>query len=425
MSETIFRERAIELDNLDSLAKYKHLFTNDEQVIYLDGNSLGKLPKATINQMHGVIQEEWGNRLIRSWNEKWIDLSKKHAAKIAKIVGARDDEIFIGDSTSLNLYKLAFAALKWHQGKHEILTDRLNFPTDIYVLQGLIQEHFQKHSLHYLESQDGISTTLKEIESKISKNTSLLSLSHVTYKSAFMYDMKKVNQMARSNESMVLWDLSHAVGAVPIELNKWHSDLAVGCTYKYLNGGPGAPAFLYVKKELQETLHNPIWSWFAHQKPFDFASDFEAASDIQKFAIGTPSILSLSAMKHGLKITTEAGLLNLRKKSIQQGVFLMEMIAHFLIPLGFTIASPTNAEQRGSHISIQHPKAYAINRAMIDPPSNTKAIIPDFRPPNNIRLGIAPLYNSYFDLFESIQRIMQIVVEKEFEKFENVKNIVP
>ena len=223
----------------------------------------------------------------------------------------------------------------------------------------------------------------------------------------------------------MLWDLSHAVGAVPIKLNDWNTDLAVGCTYKYLNGGPGAPAFLYVKKELQEKMSNPIWSWFGHEHPFDFANDFTPAKDIQKFGLGTPSILSLSAMEKGLDILLDAGMSDLREKSKAQSEFLMDLIEIFLVPLGFSVASPKNTEHRGSHISIRHKNAYAINRAMIEPKGRAKSIIPDFRPPNNIRLGIAPLYISYLDLYESVMRIVEIVHKEEYLKFDKDKNLVP
>ncbi|MGB5385069.1 MAG: kynureninase [Lutimonas sp.] len=425
MNQEEFRKRALTLDEKDSLAKFRTLFVSDDQVIYLDGNSLGKLPKATISHLQHVIKEEWGNRLIRSWNEKWIDLSKRNASKIAKIVGAREDEIFVGDSTSLNLYKLAYAALKYNHSRNEVLTDQLNFPTDLYVLQGLIEEHFKNYKLCFLESKDQIVTTTEEIISKISKKTALLTLSHVTYKSAFLYPMKEVNEIAHKKGSLVLWDLSHAVGAVPIKLNDWNTDLAVGCTYKYLNGGPGAPAFLYVKKELQEKMDNPIWSWFGHEHPFDFANDFTPAKDIQKFGLGTPSILSLSAMEKGLDILLDAGMENLREKSKTQSEFLMKLIEIFLVPLGFSVASPKNTEHRGSHISIRHKNAYAINRAMIEPKGRAKSIIPDFRPPNNIRLGIAPLYISYLDLYESVMRIVEIVHKEEYLKFDKDKNLVP
>ncbi|MCU0327308.1 MAG: aminotransferase class V-fold PLP-dependent enzyme [Spirosomaceae bacterium] len=375
-------QKAIELDKKDLLAHFRRRFTHDE-TIYLDGNSLGKLPKQTPEIVAEVVNQQWGSRMIRSWNEHWIDLPNKVAAQIAKVIGANADEVFVGDSTSVNLYKLAFAALNFNTSKNKIITDSLNFPTDLYILQGLVQNQF----------------------------------SHVLYKSAFMYDMKRINDAAHKHNSLVIWDLSHAAGAVEINLNDTNADMAIGCTYKYLNGGPGSPAFLYVRRDLQEKLVNPIWGWFSHQKPFDFGADFTPNDGIQRFAVGTPSVLSLAATQAGLAITNEAGMKALRQKSITQSSFLIELIEQYLIPLGFTIASPLEAEKRGSHISIQHPEGYRINRAMIEPKNGSPSIIPDFRPPNNIRLGIAPLYNTFEELYHSVIRIKKIVETEEYKTF--------
>ena len=414
--DTYFKE-AIELDKKDKLSHFKNHFVNDEKVIYLDGNSLGKLPKKTIEVTTDLVQNQWGNRLIRSWNENWMDLSSKLSKKIAVLVGAQPDEIFIGDSTSLNLYKLVFAALKATKDKFEVVSDNLNFPTDLYVLQGMIENHFNKHTLKLLNTKDGLTIDNDTLQNTISAKTALITLSYVTYKSSFKYNMKEVNELAHKNNSFIIWDLSHATGAVPVKLNESNADMAVGCTYKYLNGGPGSPAFLYVKKELQEQLLNPIWSWFSHEKPFDFDLNYKASNSIQKFGIGTPSILSLAAIEPGLDILLDAGITNVRAKSVQQSTFLLELIENELLPLGFTIASPIEAELRGSHISIQHTEGYRINRAMIAPKDDSKVIIPDFRPPNNIRLGIAPLYNSFTELCETVKRIKSIVLTKEYENF--------
>lgn len=414
--DTYFKE-AIELDKKDKLSHFKNHFVNDEKVIYLDGNSLGKLPKKTIEVTTDLVQNQWGNRLIRSWNENWMDLSSKLSKKIAVLVGAQPDEIFIGDSTSLNLYKLVFAALKATKDKFEVVSDNLNFPTDLYVLQGMIENHFNKHTLKLLNTKDGLTIDNDTLQNTISAKTALITLSYVTYKSSFKYNMKEVNELAHKNNSFIIWDLSHATGAVPVKLNESNADMAVGCTYKYLNGGPGSPAFLYVKKELQEQLLNPIWSWFSHEKPFDFDLNYKASNSIQKFGIGTPSILSLASIEPGLDILLDAGITNVRAKSVQQSTFLLELIENELLPLGFTIASPIEAELRGSHISIQHTEGYRINRAMIAPKDDSKVIIPDFRPPNNIRLGIAPLYNSFTELCETVKRIKSIVLTKEYENF--------
>lgn len=412
-----YYKTALALDQKDELAKFKSKFVNDSKLIYLDGNSLGKLPKETVKLSAKLIEKQWGERLIRSWNEHWIDLPQTIAAKIAKIVGAQEDEIFVGDSTSLNLYKLVFASLKAQQGRTKIISDSLNFPADIYVLKGIIERHFEDHSLKLLESSDGISMDDQSIKSLLDENTALISLSYVTYKSSFMYDMQYVNDLAHQNNSFVIWDLSHAAGAVPVRLNETNADMAVGCTYKYLNGGPGAPAFLYVKRELQEKLMNPIWSWFSHEKPFDFDLNYHANQGIQKFAIGTPPVLSMAAIEPGLDLLIEAGMDRLRAKSLAQSRFMIELIQQELLPFGFILATPTEEYRRGSHVSIQHVEGYRINRALIEPIDESKIIIPDFRPPNNIRLGIAPLYNSFSDLYETVLRIKTIVETKEYERF--------
>ena len=409
-----FSEEARKLDSNDILKAFKEKFTNDSKLIYLDGNSLGKLPKNTVKNLEKLIKDEWGNNLIRSWNDHWLDLPNRIATKLAKLLGAREDEIFLGDNTSLNLFKLAYAALQFQKGRTGIISDDLNFPTDLYVLQGLIANHFPEHRLQLIKSRNEISVDSKEIHKQLDEQTALVTLSHVCYKSAYMYDMKEVNQLTKKAGAINLWDLSHAVGSVELKLNAWDTDMAVGCTYKYLNGGPGSPAFLYIRKELQEELINPVWSWFGHEKPFDFASDYKAAKGIQKFGTGTPSVLSTAGVENGVDIILETGMENIRRKSISQSEFLIKMIQSELLDLGFEFASPLESHKRGSHVSIRHKEAYKINRAMIEPTDpDQKVIIPDFRPPDIIRLGITPLYTSYADLYECIVRIKEIITADE------------
>jgi kynureninase len=418
MSHDFFLEKAQNLDKKDPIAPFKQQFFHaNEPTIYLDGNSLGRLPLKTASVMQEVIQQQWGSRLIRSWNEHWVDLPNKISSKIAKIIGAAPDEVFVGDSTSVNLYKLAFAALNFDPSRKKIVTDSLNFPTDIYILQGLIDQQFKSHSLEIIESADEMTIKKSQIAKALDDNAALLTLSLVAFKSAFMYNMQQINELACKNNTLVIWDLSHAVGAVPINMKQSNTDMAVGCTYKYLNGGPGAPAFLYVRRDLQAKLLNPIWAWFSHDKPFDFELNYIPKNTIQRFATGTPSVLSLGAIEAGVEVTLEAGMDNLRNKSALQSAFLIELAQYFLIPQGFSIASPMNIKERGSHISLQHSEGYRINRAMIDPKDGSKSIIPDFRPPNNIRLGIAPLYNSYLDLYECVRRMERIVQQKQYEDY--------
>lgn len=417
---TAFTDRIKLMDEIDPLKDFRDRFVFPDNLIYLDGNSLGMLPKNTRDNVSRVVEEQWGNRLIRSWNEQWMALSGRLSERIAEIVGATAEEIFVGDTTSLNLFKLAYAGLAHQRGRHTILTDDLNFPSDYYVFQGLNQTHFPVHKIKKVKSKKGIHIETDDLAQLIDEDTALVSLSHVAYKTAFQYDMFEINDLARENGALTLWDLSHAAGAIPIQLNESSADLAVGCSYKYLNGGPGAPAFLYVRKELQEKLTNPIWSWFGHDQPFAFDKAFKPSAGINRFAVSTPTILSLAAMEAGLDLILEAGMDTLHAKSVLQSDLLMQMIQKELVPLGFSIASPLSVHRRGSHISIKHEKAYAINRAMIEPMDKTSpVIIPDFRPPDLIRLGIAPLYTSFDDLHKAVARIKEIVetgeMDREFE----------
>lgn len=414
-----YRDKAELGDAQDKLSSFRNRFTQSDD-IYLDGNSLGKLPLKSIGLLNELINNQWGNRLIRSWNENWLELPHRIASKIATLVGAHPDEIFIGDTTSVNLFKLAYAALKFNKDKNEIVTDALNFPTDQYVLQGLVSNQFPDHRIKIVQSIDQITIDENEFLKAINSNTALVTLSHVQYKSAFLYDMNAINEHAHRHRALTLWDLSHATGAVPIKLNEWKADLAVGCTYKYLNGGPGSPAYLYIRKELQSDLINPIWAWFGHQRPFDFDSVYRPAGTIQKFATGTPSILSLAPVETGADLLLEAGIDSIREKSIQQTDFLLKMIRDILLPSGFSIASPLASHLRGSHISIQHPEAYRISKAMISPAEDAISIIPDFRPPNNLRLGVAALYTRYMDLWFCVQRMKSIVENEEYQRWDNI-----
>lgn len=417
-----FEEQAKKLDREDRLSDFRSRFYDaGEKMIYLDGNSLGKLPLTTIATSENLIRREWGERLIRSWNEHWMDLPDRLAGKLARIIGADEDEVFVGDTTSINLYKLVSAVLETSGARKTVLTDALNFPSDLYVLQGLMKNH----QLQTMASKDDVFPDLEALETQLNSNVALLTLSHVAYKSAYLYPMDHINALARENDIPVIWDLSHAAGAVPVDLKKNGADMAVGCTYKYLNGGPGAPAFLYVRKSLQNKLNNPIWAWFSHREPFAFDPRYEAASTIQRFATSTPTVLSLAAVEPGLDLILEAGMEAIREKSIRQTCFLLDMVTDILLPFGFKIASPTDFMLRGSHISVRHPEGYRINRAMIEPGHEHVRIIPDFRPPDNIRLGIAPLYVSFMELYRSVERIAEIMHKKEYERFGDQRLTVP
>lgn len=422
---TTFLQQAADLDQNDPLKGFKQAFYHvDESLIYLDGNSLGMLPLATLQIMQHTIEEQWGKRLIRSWNENWIGLQKRLAAKIANVVGAQPDEIFVGDSTSVNFYKLAFAALNHQTGKHLVISDTLNFPSDIYILQGLIANTFTNHRLKLLESKDGMTISLEQIETQLNHDTALLSFSHVLFRSAYKYPMLEVNRLAAGFDASVIWDLSHAAGSVPLRLNSDEAHMAVGCTYKYLNGGPGSPAFLYVSKAMQEKIQSPVWGWFGHAQPFSFDLAYRAQPGIEGFAAGTPPILSLAALEGGLDVLLEAGPDRLYQKASQMTRFLQQMVEEKLAKYGFNMASPADPGKRGSHIVLHHSEGFRITKALIEPAGKAPVIIPDFRPPSYIRIGMAPLYNSFMDLYLLVERLIQIVENEEYNRFDHEREAI-
>lgn len=425
MDGNLWSEKAASLDKKDVLKSFRnHFVHSDQSIIYLDGNSLGRLPLETIEHLDHVIKEEWGTNLISSWNRTWFEQSAKLGDKIAKIIGAEDGEVIVSDNTSINLYKLAFAALSIQKGKETIITDEFNFPSDIYILQGLIKDFQKNFAIEFLRSNDGISISDNEFRTKINSDTALLSLSHVAFKSAYMYDMYQVTEVARSHNAITLWDLSHSVGVVPIDVKKSKVDMAVGCTYKYLNGGPGAPAFLYVRKDLQDKLLSPIQGWFGANKPFEFDLDYKPASGIQRFLSGTPPMLSLSSIEPGLDLILRARLDRIRDKSKGLSRFFIDLFNDELLELGFRLASPSNENCRGSHISIKHNEAFRIIKALMDKSIDGKSIIPDFRSPDNIRLGFAPLYNSYDEVYLTIQKLKQIVSLNLYQNYDETRSSV-
>ncbi len=406
------------LDSTDPLAKFRnHFIIEDTNLIYLDGNSLGRLPRKTSGIISRVIKDQWGDRLIRSWNEGWYELSSELGKKLAPIIGAKPEEVIFADSTSQNLFKLISGALRYNWSRTKIISDVYNFPSDIYLLQGIKDLFGNRHKIILVGKPDAIEMDYDELFSSIDENTALLTLSHVVFKSAFMYDMQKVTEYAHSKGALVLWDLSHSVGSVPVKLNECNADLAVGCSYKYLNGGPGAPAFLYVKREIQEKIPSPVWGWFGEQNPFDFGLNYRPAKGIRKYQAGTPPVLSFSAIEPALEIILEAGIDNIRKKSIKQTDYLLKLADDLLDPLGFTNGSPDRSENRGSHISLKHPEAYRICKAMIDPETGGYSVIPDFREPDNIRLGIASLYTRYEEIYRAVKLMEMITVNRMYEKY--------
>ncbi|MDG1252039.1 MAG: aminotransferase class V-fold PLP-dependent enzyme [Flavobacteriaceae bacterium] len=414
---------AQKLDQEDILANFKNYFENNSNEIYLDGNSLGKLPKKTLKILQETIQNQWGKRLIRSWNEIWLDLPLGLAKKYGALLNIKKEEVIIGESTSVRLYQILHALINSKKYTNKLSSDNLNFPTDLYVLEGLANE-FNISKVNLINYKQEIFADLNLLKKNIQNNQGIYCLSLVTFKSSFLYPMKDLNLWAEENNSIIVWDLSHAIGAVEIDLKETQTKIALGCSYKFMNGGPGSPAFLFIQKKLQDLLHNPIKGWFGHQNPFNFAPNYLPDSGINRFASGTTQVLSMQAMEPGIDITLEAGIKNLRKKSIALSEFFLNGIEEELIPLGFKIQSPSNSDLRGSHLTISHPASWQICQALIQGESNAVKVIPDYRPPNLLRFGIAPLYTSYENIFRVLIRIKEIVKTESYKKFEIKKTKV-
>ncbi|MFN2224276.1 MAG: kynureninase [Candidatus Promineifilaceae bacterium] len=402
---------AQELDKRDELAPFRQRFVVDEpDLIYVDGNSLGRLPKESIGRLRDLIERQWGRELIRGWNQGWIDLPERVGAKMARLVGARPEEVIIADATSVNLYKLALAALKARPGRTRIVTDDLNFPSDLYILQGILAQAGPDYELVVVPSADGIHGPVEALAEAIDRRTALVTLSLTTFKSSYTYDMAAVTGLAHEAGALILWDTSHSVGSVPIALNEAGADLAIGCSYKYVNGGPGSPAFLYVRRELQDGLFNPLPGWMGQKNAFDFGLQYQPAPGIRRFLTGTPAVLSLAAIEVGADLLLEAGLDRLRRKSVGQTEYLVQLWQHELAPLGFRLKSPRQVERRGSHITLGHDDGWRIAQALIEEMN----VLPDFRAPDNIRFGIAPLYNTYADIHAAVDRLRRVVTEERY-----------
>ena len=404
------------LDKKDVLSKFHSLFYHKKNEIYFDGNSLGKLPLKAQKTIEEAVQKQWGEGLIRSWNQYWLSLSSRISDKYSELLGAEKGEIIIGESTSVSLYQVTYALLKEGNFPKQLSTDILNFPTDLYVLEGL-GKSFEIPPLKIISYKDEVEAEIEILKASIKNNPGIICLSLVSYKSAYLYPMKQLNRWASKHHSIIVWDLSHAVGAVAIDLKETETMIALGCTYKYMNGGPGAPAFLYINEEWHSKLLNPIQGWFGHQRPFDFSKKYEAAKSIKRFASGTPAILSLLGMEAGIDITLEAGIKLLQEKSIQQSEAFIKEIIQQLVPLGFSIESPLDHRKRGSHVTISHYASWQICQALIAGNDEHPKIIPDFRPPHFIRFGITPLYTRFEEIKTVIQVLKEIVERKLYLNF--------
>lgn len=385
------------LDREDPLGPFRDQFELPEGCIYLDGNSLGPLPRRTLARLIDVTREQWGQSLIKSWNDHgWMELPQRIGDKIARIVGAAPGEVIAADSTSVNLFKLLAAACAMRPDRRVILTEAGNFPTDIYIAEGLVSVLGAGYEVRTVAKED--------IAAAIADDVAVVALTHVDYRTGEMLDMGSVTAAAHSANALMLWDLSHSAGAVPVDLNAAGADFAVGCGYKYLNGGPGAPAFLFVASHLQEAARQPLSGWMGHAAPFDFESRYRPADGIARHLAGTPAILGLVALEEGVDLFLEADAAALRHKSVLMTECLIALVEQECAGHGFVLATPQDADGRGSQVCFRHPEGYAIVQALID-----RGVIGDFRSPDILRFGVAPLYLRYQDLWNAAVHLRRVM----------------
>jgi kynureninase len=389
-------DAVLSADSADPLAPFRERFRLPDGVIYLDGNSLGALPITTPERLSQAIAQEWGRDLISSWNtHDWIGAPRRIGDKIARLIGADEAEVIVADSTSVNLFKLLGAALRHQSGRGTILSEPGNFPTDLYVAEGVTQMMSGKRLL---------TRPVDEIAAAIDDDTAVVMLTHVHYKSGRKLDMAAITAAAHAKGALVLWDLSHSVGAVPVALNDCGADFAVGCGYKYLNGGPGAPAFLFVAKRLQADLRSPLSGWMGHAQPFAFDDAYAPGDGIDRFACGTPPMLSLIALESGVDLMLEADPALIAAKSRALSELFIATVEADSAGLGLRLASPRAPADRGSHVSFAHDQAYAVCQALID-----RGVVGDFRAPDLIRFGFTPLYTRFVDAWTAARRLVEVV----------------
>ncbi len=402
----MIRDDCLKLDEACPLAGTRDRFDLPEDILYFDGNSLGVLPKGAAEEIETAVREEWGVGLIKSWlDADWFFLAREAGDALAPIIGASEGEVVLSDSTSVNIFKLCAALLRHGNGGKKIITERGNFPTDGYILEGIINLLGQDHELHLLERN--------EIEGAIGRNTGLVLLTHVNYRTGEMFDMKDLTAISRAAGVPIVWDLCHSAGAVPLYLNDWGVDYAMGCTYKFLNGGPGSTAFSYVSSSALKTFSPVLTGWFSHANQFGFEDSYRSADSINKMQVGSPQVLSLCGAFNGIKSYAGVSMEDLREKALKLSNLFIELAEKKLTRYGFEVASPKEDARRGSQVSFYHDDGYAICKALID-----RNVIPDYRDPRILRFGITPLYMRYADVWDCVEimaDIMESGVWKDFE----------
>jgi len=402
------RSHAEELDAADPLAGFRdRLARDDPGLIYLDGNSLGPLPRSTQARIAEVVGDEWGAGLVRSWN-RWIGLPLEAGDLIGEhLIGAGPGQVAVCDSTTVNLYKLACAALDARPGRGVIVTDDDNFPTDRYVLEGIAAQRGCELRMIRTDIDQGIGEDA--LRAAVDERTALVSLSHVAYRSGALADMAALTAVAHDTGALALWDLCHSAGAVPVELDACGADLAVGCTYKYLNAGPGAPAFLYVRRDLQPGLQQPVWGWFGQQDQFDMGQGYQPVPGIGRYLTGTPQIIGTVAVQEGVRLLAEAGIGRLRAKAVELTRYLIGLADAWLAGYGVMVASPRQDGRRGAHVTLAHPEAWRISQALIG-----RGVIGDYRTPDRLRLGPVPLFTRFTDVWDALDITRQVMADQAY-----------
>lgn len=399
-------EQCQQWDAEDELANLKSQFDLPQGVIYLDGNSLGAKPIKAMDCAQQVINQQWGTDLINSWNKAgWWDLPVRLGNKIGQLVGARENETVVTDTTSMNLFKVlatAIGILQQHPTRKTIIAERDSFPTDLYMIEGFMALINQGYKLQLIDQPEDLPQYLDE-------QTAVVVLSHVNYRTGYLHDMAAVNQQAHAQGALIIWDLCHSIGAVPIDLNGSNSDFAIGCTYKYLNGGPGSPAMLWVHSRYQTAFNQPLSGWWGHAKPFAMDVSYTPADNVRRYLCGTQPIVSMSLVECGVDIFLQTDIQALRQKSLRLTDVLIQLLEQECAGYDLTLITPREHLHRGSHISVRHPHGYAIVQALI-----ARGVIGDYREPEVIRLGVTPLYLSFCDIWQAVQHLKQVLVSQEW-----------
>jgi kynureninase len=410
------RAAAEALDATDPLAGFRARFTGagDDGLLYLDGNSLGRMPVDTPAALARVVEDEWARGLVRSWSS-WIAAATRVGDLLAEgVLGARPGEVLVGDSTTVDLYKLLVAAADARPGRDVLVCCADDFPTDRYVVAGVAQARGMTVREVPADVDEGLDPAV--LAAALDERVAVVVLSAVAYRSGALADVAAVTRTAREAGALVLWDLSHAAGAVPVDLAANGADLAVGCTYKYLNGGPGAPAFLYVRRELQEQLRQPIWGWFGQRDQFAMGPAYDPVPGIERFAVGTPPVLATAAVEVGARLVAEAGITRLAAKGRALGELVVALADAWLAPHGVALASPHDPARRGAHVTLAHPCAWQLTQALVD-----RGVVPDFRTPDRVRLGPAPLYTRFVDVWDAMERFREVLASGAHEGYPAVR----